>query len=497
LSGGPDERDSAKATGVADAAEVEESADDLYEHAPCGYLTTDEGGSIVRVNQTFLGWTGYRRDDVVGVRRIQDLLAPGDRIYYETHYAPLLSMQGSVREVAVEILRADGSRLPVLLNSVVKRRGDGAPPLIRTMVADATDRRRYERELLRARRDAEERARAVLALAHMNDGVLLVDVAGRVQLVNTAGAAMLGIAADSALGCAPADVISGWRAVEDRIPIGAPDRWPTPATLPFARANEEAWLAVAGVESGEGIVYTVRDVTADHRLEALRSDVVTVVSHELRTPLATMYGAAQTLLHHGAIDETLRERLLAEIVEQAEKQRRVLDAIALTNRLDSDEVELGTEEVDGPELVSQVAAVFRKQSSHKVVVESHAPVRVRADPRSAEQVLTNLVDNAVRYAPAGSRVTLCVGHLDGWGRFTVSDEGPGVPAAERELVFEKFYRLDPQQRTGVGGVGLGLYIARSLVTRMNGRIGLLPVDHGATFFFDLPLADPYREVPPA
>ena len=242
MSGGPDERDSAKAADAADATELEESADDLYEHAPCGYLTTDEGGSIVRVNQTFLGWTGYRREDVLGVRRIQDLLAPGDRIYYETHYAPLLTMQGSVREVAVEILRADGSRLPVLLNSVVKRRGGGAPSLIRTMVADATDRRRYERELLRARRDAEERARAALALAHMNEGVLLVDVAGRVQLVNPAGAAILGIAADSAFGRAPADVISGWRAVEDRIPIGAPDFWPTPATL-RSRARQRRVMA--------------------------------------------------------------------------------------------------------------------------------------------------------------------------------------------------------------------------------------------------------------
>jgi two-component system phosphate regulon sensor histidine kinase PhoR len=426
----------------------------------------------------------------VGVRRIHDFLAPGDRIYYETHYAPLLRMQGSVREVAVELLRADGARLPVLLHSVVKRGDRGGPELIRTIVSDATDRRRYERELLRARRDAEERARAALALAHMTDGVLLVDAAGRAQLVNPAGAAMLGISADSALGRTPADAIPGWRAVEDRIPIGAPDRWPPPATLPFARDNDEAWLAVAGVESGEGIVYTVRDVTAEHQLEELRSDVVTVVSHELRTPLATIYGAAQTLLHRGAVDQALRDLLLAQIVEQAETQRRVLDAIALTNRLDRDEVELGTEEFDGRELAAEVAAAFREQTSHDVVLEAEAAVRVRADRASAGQALANLVDNAVKYSPAGSRVTLGVRELDGWGRFSVSDEGPGVPAAERELVFEKFYRVDPMLRTGVGGVGLGLYVAKGLVTRMNGRIGVLPPERGATFFVDLPLAAP-------
>ena len=82
------------------AEEVEESALDLYEHAPCGYLSTDPDGLIVRVNRTFLDWTGHRHDELVGVKRFQDLLSVGGRIYHETHYAPLLRMQGSVREIA-------------------------------------------------------------------------------------------------------------------------------------------------------------------------------------------------------------------------------------------------------------------------------------------------------------------------------------------------------------------------------------------------------------
>ena len=88
---------------------LEDSADDLYEHAPCGYLSTLPGGLIVKVNQTFLTWTGYGRHELVGRRRFQDLLTAGGRIFHETHYAPLLHMQGSVREIAVEVVRADGS----------------------------------------------------------------------------------------------------------------------------------------------------------------------------------------------------------------------------------------------------------------------------------------------------------------------------------------------------------------------------------------------------
>jgi PAS domain S-box-containing protein len=133
-------------------APFEDTAEDLFEHAPCGYLSTRLDGTIVRVNRTFEDWTGLRREDLLARRRFQDLLSPGGRIYHETHYAPLLRMQGFVREIAVEIVRADGSRLPALINSVLRSDEEGRPQLVRTTVFDATDRRRYETELLQSRR---------------------------------------------------------------------------------------------------------------------------------------------------------------------------------------------------------------------------------------------------------------------------------------------------------------------------------------------------------
>lgn len=135
---------------------LEDAAEDLFEDAPCGYLATRMDGTIVRVNRTFEAWTGYARADLVGTRRFEELLSPGGRIYHETHYAPLLQMQGSVSEIAVEVVRADGSRLPALINSVLHRDEAGAPRLIRTTIFDATDRRRYEEELLAAGRRERE-----------------------------------------------------------------------------------------------------------------------------------------------------------------------------------------------------------------------------------------------------------------------------------------------------------------------------------------------------
>jgi PAS domain S-box-containing protein len=136
-----------------------ETAEDLYENAPCGYLSTLPDGTIVRVNQTLLDWTGYTRDALLDGRRLQSLLTIGSKIYYETHYAPLIQMQGKAFEIALELVARDRRVIPVLVNAVQKRDESGRPLGNRITVFDASDRRRYERELLVARRRAEQVAR--------------------------------------------------------------------------------------------------------------------------------------------------------------------------------------------------------------------------------------------------------------------------------------------------------------------------------------------------
>ncbi len=140
---------------------LDHDVEELFEDAPCGHLCTRIAGTIVRVNRTFEELTGLPRGDLVDARRYQDLLAPGARTYYETHHAPLLLMQGSVRTIAVEIVRADGSRLPALVNSVLRTDNEGRPHEIWTSVFDATDRRGYEEELLRTSRREQEIAQTL------------------------------------------------------------------------------------------------------------------------------------------------------------------------------------------------------------------------------------------------------------------------------------------------------------------------------------------------
>ncbi|GAB3360546.1 SpoIIE family protein phosphatase [Modestobacter lapidis] len=139
---------------------LEDDSADLYENAPCGYLSTLPDGTIVKVNRTFCAWTGLAGEQLLRTK-LRDLLSVGGQVFHDTHLAPLLRMQGAVREVALDVVRVDGTLLPCLVNAVEVRDGEGAPVMVRATLFEATARRRYEREILTAQRSAEEsRARA-------------------------------------------------------------------------------------------------------------------------------------------------------------------------------------------------------------------------------------------------------------------------------------------------------------------------------------------------
>ncbi|MFF3272610.1 PP2C family protein-serine/threonine phosphatase [Streptomyces chrestomyceticus] len=176
-------------TDAAFAALLEDSAEELYDSAPCGYVSTLMDGTVAKINATLLDWLGLAREAVVGRMRFTDLLTVGGKLYHETHFAPLLRMQGEINGIALELRRADGPRIPVLVSSTVKYGSEGEPLLIRTTLFDARDRRAYEEELLRRQQEAEEarkraeadRARLQEALAALQQSLLptvLPDIPG-------------------------------------------------------------------------------------------------------------------------------------------------------------------------------------------------------------------------------------------------------------------------------------------------------------------------------
>jgi signal transduction histidine kinase len=291
-----------------------------------------------------------------------------------------------------------------------------------------------------------------------------------------------------------AEAIPGWTTIAPLVSIGGAAQ-----SMPLQLADRELWLSVSGVEVEDGIVYAFRDLTEDRALEELRTEFVSTVSHELRTPLAAIYGAAMTLRRADVqLEESQREGLLAVVTGEADRLARIVNDILWASRLDSDSLHVAIESCDGAALA---AAVVEAQRAHlpegiELVLDATSGLPpIAADPDKVRQVLVNLVDNAVKYSPDGGNVTVRVQGAGSCVRFAVADEGLGIPPAEQRRVFEKFYRLDPNMTRGVGGTGLGLYICRELVRRMEGRIWVESpgLGRGSTFVVELPAvgAAPY------
>jgi PAS domain S-box-containing protein len=337
-------------------------------------------------------------------------------------------------------------------------------------------------------RAAEERARAALVVEHVADGVMLVDRLGVIRLWNPAAEHITGIPAHAAVGRLAGEVLAPWDAIAPLSQSGET----RPSTLAIEVGGRELWLWVSGVGFEDGSVYAFRDLTAERALERLKSDFVSTISHELRTPLAAIYGAALTLRREDVqLGEPQRTGLLEVIASESDRLARIVNDILWISRLESGGMQTRVERCDGVELARSVVEAARHYVPPGIALTFTAPedvCLVKADPDKARQVLTNLVDNAVKYSPDGGEVSVEVTVAGPRLRFAVRDDGLGVPPAEHRRIFEKFYRLDPDLTRGVGGTGLGLYISRELLERMGGRIWVESSGSGgSTFVAELPL----------
>ena len=340
-------------------------------------------------------------------------------------------------------------------------------------------------------REAEERGEAARALATIADGVFLVDRDGIVRLWNSAAAAITGLPAKDVRGRPARAVFPDWERLSSVIPIGEPgQRPPAPHTIPVVLRSDELWLSISGVGSAEGAVYAFRDVTKEHRLDRLKSEFVATVSHELRTPLAAVYGAAVTLAHRDLSDrEDVRAQLVAHIAEQSERLAAIVEDILLTGELEAGRLRLERAPVDPVEVARAAVEGAEPRLDDDAALELRpADVgMIETDAGRLRQVLDNLIENAIKYSPGGAHTEVRLDSDERSVRILVADEGVGIPAEEHERIFEKFYRLDPAQARGVGGTGLGLYVCRELVERMDGRISVESTPGvGSTFTVELP-----------
>jgi signal transduction histidine kinase len=428
------------------------------------------------------GGTYYDVDAKGTVRKLPDSGPSG------TQAALMVPVKHESRVVGVvQVMRDEGEYTAAHLELV-----EGLVSQMAAAVRNARlqkERTRLEAAEAAALAVAAEREQAAHVLEAVGDGIFLVDGDGIVRFWNHAAKLVTGIAAGDARGRRIGDVLAGWDALAARISVATGGAAPEPATVPVTVGERELWLSFVAVRGAAGDVYAFRDLTAERRLDEEKSDFIATVSHELRTPMAAVYGAAQTLLREDIdVPEDVRRSLAEMIASQASRLTNIVNELLLARRLDRGEVELEREAVDVAELSRTTIEAMRAQLPEDVAVEvdvAEGVDRAAGDAGRIQQVLVNLVDNAVKYGGSDVRVRVEQGREA--IRILVTDSGPGIEPAEQQRIFEKFYRVDPQLRRAPGGTGLGLYISRELVDRMGGSLTVSSRPAaGATFVMELP-----------
>jgi two-component system phosphate regulon sensor histidine kinase PhoR len=341
-----------------------------------------------------------------------------------------------------------------------------------------------------------ERAVQGQILEGMQEGVLVLDRDGRVVMMNPAFRAML-LLGTEAKGKLLMEVVrhADLHEIVDRArtkrttALGEID-------LPGIKPRRLLTHATAFAGEAGGLLAVFVDVTDLRRLESLRRDFVANVSHELRTPVTAMRSAAETLRVSALYDPdvTVAVRFVDMIERNGERLQSLIEDLLELSRLESKEFRLKKEEVDLAVVGNIVLGLFRARADKKgvrlaVTLEEGATSLV-TDQRALEQVVANLVDNAIKYCPSGSSVTLASHKVGTAVQIVVRDTGHGIDPKHLPRLFERFYRVDAGRSRDVGGTGLGLSIVKHLVEAMGGQVTVdSQVGKGSSFVLTLPSRD--------
>lgn len=347
----------------------------------------------------------------------------------------------------------------------------------------------------------EERNLSSAILGSMVEGVAVVNAAERLVFTNpgfasilgldvppVAGSSLLEVVRQTELIGAVRQVLAGEPRVESEISTGTLRQHFFAATVASVRAGETS-----------GAVIVLHDITELRKLERIRRDFVANVSHEFRTPLTAIQGFAETLIAGALDDPQNRGRFLNIILEHARRLARLTEDLLRLSQMDADRLEIEINPVKVSQLIESCYETARHRAAEKELLLTLAPglsqnlPDVAGDARRLQEVLQNLLDNAIQYTLPGGKIVLSAELKNDGVVFTVSDTGIGIPTADQPRIFERFYRVDAARSREAGGTGLGLAIAKHLIEVHGGRLWVeSEVGVGSRFHFSVPLFDPER-----
>jgi two-component system, OmpR family, phosphate regulon sensor histidine kinase PhoR len=333
-----------------------------------------------------------------------------------------------------------------------------------------------------------ERARLAAVLDRMTDGVMIADAGGRVQFANPAIERLFELT--DVPGHTVAEVFRQHQLIEAWHRCNQTGELQTESVERPGRRQFLQLIAIPDRET-EGSLLLVQDLTRVRRLETVRRDFVSNISHELRTPLASLKALTETLQEGALEDPPAARRFIKSIETEVDALTQMTTELLELTRIESGQVPLEFQPVPAADLLASAAGRMRAQAERAGLTlrlaEPLETIPVQVDPARLEHVLVNLIHNAVKFTQPGGEVVLSIQREGDFVRFSVSDNGAGIPAEELERIFERFYKAD-RARSG-GGTGLGLSISRHLVEAHGGRIWVESLQgRGSTFHFTIPVA---------
>jgi two-component system phosphate regulon sensor histidine kinase PhoR len=347
---------------------------------------------------------------------------------------------------------------------------------------------------LKAQIEALETERSKLAsvLAEMTDGVTIVDPQGLVQLLNPAAETMFSVSQAEALGRPVIEVLRNHQIQElwQRC-LETGEAQTASLELTTRRLYLQSVATPLGQAMPGSVLLLFQNLTLLRRLETVRRDFISNISHELRTPLASLKALTETLQEGALDDPPAAHRFLQRMETEVDALSLMVSELLELSRIESGRVPLQLKPTLPAELVDVAVDRLRLQaerSNLRLVVECQLDLPpVLADPSRLEQVLVNLLHNAIKFTPAGGEIMVQVEERDNRILFSVRDTGIGIPATDMPRIFERFFKADRARSSG--GTGLGLAIARHTVEAHGGEIWAESVEgQGSTFSFSIPLA---------
>jgi PAS domain S-box-containing protein len=480
--------------------EVVQQAPQLLDAEACAVRTLEEDELVVSAA------AGKGAEDVVGSRSSASAWLSGDVFQSRSPLAvedasgddrllgadPILAA-GYAAYLGVPLSGPEGA-LAGVLSVYAQRPRTWRPEEIEALLALAGNTSAALANAELYSRVSMEKERSVAILANIADGIVAVDRDGTVVLWNAAAEDITGVPQEEAVGRTTVQVLQRQLESED---VSAQ---PGQRLVAIQRGGEEVWLSLSEavmrdpLGSVSGRIFAFRDISGDRMVEQVKSDFVAAVSHELRTPLTSIYGFAETLLREDVpFGDEERRIFLGYIASESERLTQIVDQLLNVARLDTGDLQVELGRIDVASVVSEIVGAVDENGAmngHNVEVDlPQEPLAAQADPEKVRQVFNILVENALRYSPAGGKVIVGARKNADRVEVRVVDEGMGIPAAERERIFRKFYRAESAARDGAAGTGLGLFIAKELVTAMGGRIWVDSTEgEGSSFAFELPAA---------